>query len=300
MAAGIAPSNSPGSGAASMSRPPALPPAQLRRSLLLGLAAWPLLPAQAAATPFDPSHAAWDALLARRVGWTADGHTSRVDYRGFATEREALREYLAQLSALDAAVYAGWTRSERLAFLINAYNAYTIELVLDAYPKLASIRDLGSWLRSPWERPFFQLLGRHCSLDTVEHGMIRAPGAFDDPRIHFAVVCASIGCPALRPEALTGAKLDGQLDDSMGRFLADRSRNRYDPAARALQVSRLFDWYRGDFEKGFRGLARIEDVFARHADALADAPADRQAIRERRVPVRFLNYDWRLNDLPRS
>jgi hypothetical protein len=270
-----------------------------RRWLLLGLAGWPLPPATGAA-PFDPSHAAWDGLLARHVAWSADGHVSRVDYRGFAADRAALRDYLDRLSEADAAVYAGWSRPAQLAFLINAYNAFTIELVLGTYPNLVSIRDLGSWLRSPWQRRFFRLLGSERSLDDVEHRMIRAPGAFDDPRIHFVVVCASIGCPALRPEAIAGARLDRQLDDSMGRFMADRSRNRYDPAARALQVSRLFDWYRGDFEKGMHGFTRIEDVFARHADALADAPADRQAIRERRVAVRFLDYDWRLNDLSRS
>ncbi len=262
-------------------------------------ALWPLAAPGDASAGFDRSHAAWDTLLRRYVHWSADGNASRVDYRGLGADHPALRAYLRQLSAVDAATYALWSRPEQLAFLINAYNAFTLELILGAYPNLTSIRDLGSWLQSPWKKTFFELLGQPRSLDGVEHGLIRAPGSFDEPRIHFVVVCASIGCPALRPEALTGARLDAQLDDSMKRFLSDRLRNRYDRSDHTLAVSRIFDWYRGDFSKGHHGFDRVEDVFARHADALADAPEDRQRIRERTVPLRFLDYDWRLNDLDR-
>jgi Protein of unknown function, DUF547 len=279
---------------------PGATPSRARRMIVVSGALSLLAPRRARSAGFDQSHAAWDALLRRHVTWIDGGNASRVDYRGFATDHTALLECLQQLSAVRPDEYRLCSRAEQFAFLANAYNAFTIELVLSRYPDLGSIRDLGSWPQSPWKKNFFTLLERAHSLDEIEHGLLRGPGAFDDPRVHVAVVCASIGCPALRPEALSAARLDAQLNDSLKRFLSDRSRNRYDPVTRALAVSRIFDWYRSDFEKGFQGFHRVEDVFATYAEALADDPADRQAIRERRVPVRFLEYDWRLNDVSRS
>ena len=100
---------------------------------------------------FDPAHRDWDALLAQHVRLTADGKASRVDYAGMATDRVALNRYLASLSAVSAQEYAGWPKPQRLVFLINAYNAFTIDLVLSKYPDLKSIKDLGSTFRSPWK-----------------------------------------------------------------------------------------------------------------------------------------------------
>lgn len=148
-------------------------------------------------------------------------------------------------------------------------------------------------------KKFFTLLGRQRHLDNVEHDMIRAPGVFDDPRIHVAVVCASIGCPAMRNEAYVGDRLDAQLDDSLRRFLSDRSRNRFNAESRTLEVSKIFDWYRKDFEKGHQGFQRVGDVFAKYADHLANAPAGRELIRTGKAPVTYLEYDWKLNDAKR-
>lgn len=251
----------------------------------------------AKAVPFDQSHAAWQQLLHRSVVVSADGTRSAVDYAGLKADRSALDAYLASLSAVSAPTYTRWSRDERLAFLINAYNAFTIELILTKYPDLTSIRDLGSTFNSPWKVPFFTLLGSRRSLDDVEHGLIRKPGAFDDPRVHFALVCASVGCPMLRNEAYAGDRLDAQLDDAMRRFLADRTRNRFNPAGRALEVSRIFDWYGGDFAQGYQGFTSVPATLALFADTLADDPADQAAIRAEQVPVSFLDYDWRLNDL---
>ncbi|HZP92710.1 MAG TPA: DUF547 domain-containing protein [Burkholderiales bacterium] len=248
------------------------------------------LPARA----FDHGHAQWDALTRKHVAWIADGHASRVDYLGFTAERASLEAYLASLSAVSQSEYDDWTRAQKLAFLINAYNAFTVELILTRYPDLKSIRDLGSVLRSPWKRRFFTLLGQERSLDDIEHGMIRAPGAFDEPRIHMAVNCASIGCPALRPEAFVAQRLDAQLEDSVVRFLSDRSRNRVRDGS--LQVSKIFDWYGADFRSQ---AGSVEKWLSRYAQQLADDAAERLAVREARLPVRFLEYDWTLNDLKR-
>ena len=111
-----------------------------------------------------------------------------------------------------------------MALLINAYNAYTVELIPTRYPNLKSIKDLGSFLQSPWQKKFFSLRDQERHLDWIEHEQLPPPCS--DPRVHAAVNCASIGCPALRNEAFTAARLEAQLEDGMQRFLADRTRNR--------------------------------------------------------------------------
>jgi hypothetical protein len=258
--------------------------------VLLLLLATPL-----ARAAFDHRHAEWNALLKQHVVLISNGNASQVGYAGFKTDRAALKKYLDALSAVGEVDYRRWSKPQQLAFLINAYNAFTVELILTRYPDLKSIKDLGSVFQSPWKKAFFTLLGKERSLDDVEHGMIRAPGAFNEPRIHAAVNCASIGCPMLRDEAFTADRLDTQLDDSMRRFLADRSRNRFDAAGNTLSVSEIFDWYKGDFEQGHQGFTSLDATFARYADALGDTPQARDAIRKGGLNIRYLEYDWALN-----
>jgi len=173
----------------------------------------------------------------------------------------------------------------------------TIEKILTRYPDLKSIRDFGSVIGNPWKDRFFTLLGKQQSLDGIEHDTLRAPGVFDDPRVHVAVNCASIGCPLLDNRALSPERLDAQLDDLFVRFMADRSRNRYNAQTRTAELSRIFDWYGKDFEKGHRGYSSVNDVVGKHADQLADAPGDRAQLRSGQTPIRFLEYDWSLNDV---
>ena len=227
------------------------------------------------------------------------GKASAVRYDGFARDRAQLKAYLDSLSAVTRQEFEGWTRPQQLAFLINAYNAYTVEKILTRWPKLKSIRDFGSFIGNPWKDDFFTLLGRPMTLDGIEHDTIRAPGAYDDPRIHFAVNCASIGCPMLREEAYVAARLDAQLEEQTARFLSDRSRNRYDPASAKLLVSKIFDWYGKDFSRGWKGTDSVPQFLARYSDRLADSPGERERIRTQEVPVAFLDYDWALNEARR-
>lgn len=254
-------------------------------------------PALAAAQGFDHTHAAWETLLGRHVKLIGNGNASQVDYKGFARDRGALQAYLKTLSAVTAADYDGWNKAQKFAFLANAYNAYTVEKILTRYPNLKSIRDFGGVFGNPWKDRFFTLLGKSQHLDGIEHETLRAPGAFDDPRVHVAVNCASIGCPMLGVHAFTADKLDAQLDDLFSRFMADRSRNRYNARTKALEVSRIFDWYGKDFEKGHKGFSSVADVAARYAEQLADSAQDRALLREKKAPVTFLEYDWALNDV---
>jgi hypothetical protein len=269
-----------------------------RRAVLAAGALGLLWPGAASAEDFDHRHAAWTTLLNKHVLLLDGGKASQLHYAGMAVDRTALRAYLAKLSALPRAAFASFTRAQQMAFLINAYNAFTIELVLTRYPKLSSIKDLGHLLQTPWKQTFIPLLGELLSLDGIEQDMLRKRGRYDDPRIHFAVNCASIGCPPLREEAFVADRLEAQMDAQAQRFLSDRSRNRWNAASAKLELSKIFDWYGEDFRLGHLGMHSVAAFVARHADALADAPAARERIRSEQASMVYLDYDWRLNDAP--
>jgi hypothetical protein len=258
-------------------------------ALLLLLASLPVL-------ALDHTHKAWDELLKKHVRYIQDGNASRVDYAGLARDRAQLKAVIDEYQRVTRAEFDGWTQPRQQAFLINAYNALTVEKILRRYPDIKSIRDYGSVFGNPWKDKFFTLFGEPSYLDFIEHETLRKEGVYDDPRVHVAVVCASIGCPMLRNEAFVAERLDAQMDDAMRRFLSDRTRNRYNPRTGKLEVSKIFDWYGKDFEKGHHGYSSVKSTLARYADVLAERPEDRAAIREGKVDVAFLDYDWALNE----
>ena len=260
------------------------------------LAAVAALLASGTALAFDHGHRAWDDLLKKHVRYIEGGNASQVSYAGFAKDRAALKAVLAEDEKVTRAEFDAWSKPQQQAFLINLYNAATIEKILTRYPDIKSIRDFGSVFGNPWKDKFFTLFGEPAYLDRVEHEMLRKDGVYDDPRVHVAVVCASVGCPMLRNEAFVADKLESQLDDAFRRFMSDRKRNRYDTASGKLQVSRIFDWYGKDFERGHKGFTSLKATFARYADALADRPEDRARVRDQKADIAFLDYDWGLND----
>ena len=252
---------------------------------------------------FDHSHAEWSALLKKHVVVSSDGKSSQVRYAALAQDRAALKVYLASLSAVTDADFKGWDKFSQMAFLINAYNAFTVEKILMRYPDLKSIRDFGSAFGDPWKDRFFKLFGRESTLNQIEHEWLRKPGAYDEPRVHFAVNCASIGCPMLRDEAYVADRLDAQLEDQTRRFLSDRTRNRYNAQRHALEISKIFDWYKTDWTSGYRGIAAgaraltsREQFFARYAHLLADEPAQQKLIADGKAALTHLDYDWLLSD----
>jgi Protein of unknown function, DUF547 len=246
--------------------------------LILAAALWIALPAAA----FDHGHAAWDALLKKHVVLLDGGKASRFKYAEAARERAALKTYLDSLSRVSEAHFSAWTRPEQMAFLINAYNASTVEKILTRYPDLGSIWDFGKIFGNPFRERFFVLLGGAKSLDDLEHGVLRKN--YREPRIHYALNCASIGCPMLREEAYVGVRLEQQLEEQAQRFLADRSRNRFRDGR--LEVSKIFDWYKEDFEPR-------EQYFMQYAGILGVPTGARPALA-------FLDYDWSLNDFRSS
>lgn len=252
------------------------------------------------AQSFDHNYVAWDTQLKKNVKWLPDNKQSRVNYKGFAADHAELTKTLEGFSSVTQPQFAAFSKEQQMAFLINAYNAFTIELILTKYPDVKSIKDLGTTFASPWKKKFFKLLGDEQSLDWIEHQKLRpniAGGGYRDPRIHVGIVCASIGCPALPPEAFTAAKLDSQLEAGMQRFVSDKTRNRY--ADGKLQVSSIFKWFKEDFEKGYKGFSKVEDVFAKYADTLGTDAAAITEIRAKTIPISHLDYDWSLNDAGR-
>lgn len=260
-------------------------------------ALWPMSYSLAAA--FDHSHALWTSLLKRHVVLLRSGQASEVDYAGFAQDRSELSTYLSSLSAVTEDAFRAFSRAQRQAFLINAYNAFTVELILGKYPNLNSIKELGSLLSSPWKPKWISLLGKKASLDDIEHGMLRKRGAYDDPRVHFAVNCASIGCPMLREEAFVATRIETQLEEQTNRFISDRTRNRFDEGEGRLLLSRIFDWYADDFKRGDRGITSLKAFASQYAENLTDTPSGRELLRQGRFDISFLDYDWSLNSVRR-
>lgn len=247
-------------------------PARLVAVLVAGLAA---LPARA----FDQTHARWARVLDAFLS------SNRVDYAALKARPAELDAYLAEVAAVPAAEFAGWPRADRLALLLNLYNAATFRLIADHHP-VKSIRDIGTLSGAAWRMPVVRLGGQLITLDHLEHRIIR-PG-YAEPRIHFALVCAAVSCPPLRPEPFTGAKLEAQLGDQTRLFLADTAKNRFDAATGTLHLSPIFKWFQEDFTAGGHSLeAWVQPWLPAEASrALGDA---------RRVRITFTGYDWALN-----
>ncbi|MDX1519360.1 MAG: DUF547 domain-containing protein [Gammaproteobacteria bacterium] len=243
---------------------------------------------------FDHSHAVFNEVLDDVV--VVHDHQTSVDYSRLKASPGTLEKYLQLIEAVSRADFDNWTRDQQLAYLINVYNAQTLKLIIDHYPEISSIRDLGGLIfSSPWDREFFRLFGEKTSLDHVEHDLIR--GNFNEPRIHFAVNCASRGCPPLMQEAYTADKLDQQLDHATRLFMTDPERNRYDPKKNVLELSSIFQWYKQDF------ITAAGSVEAFVAPYITDDQQQQKLLKDSathgfsRTSVRFLDYDWDLNDI---
>lgn len=241
---------------------------------ILGLAG--IVSTQAAT--FDQSHSLLDKTLKTYV------KDALVDYAAMKANRQDLDRYLGEVAAVPEPDFKTWTEKQRLAFLINAYNAFTLQLILDHYP-VKSIKDIGGWLKGPWDQPVVHLLGRTRTLNELEHKILRVQ--YNEPRIHFALVCAARGCPPLRSEAYVADRLDAQLDDQAKQFLATANKNRVEAGEQVVYLSPLFKWYGVDFEKKSGSvLAALKPYWPKEAAA---------ALTKGDFKVRYTDYDWSLN-----
>jgi len=210
-------------------------------------------------------HSSWDSFLKTHVD--TQGH---VDYKGIKNSPEQLDAYLHLLSKNQPS--SSSSKNEKLAYWINAYNAFTIKLIIDNYP-LKSIKDIGS----PWDKKFIQLNNTAYNLNHIEHGILRK---MEEPRIHFAIVCASVSCPKLLNEAFIASKLETQLSAATKAFLADPSKNNL--SKNSIKLSQIFKWFAKDFKQN----GRLIDFLNRYSDVQISSKAKKS----------FKDYNWDLND----
>tara|TARA_R110000744_G_scaffold2953_7_gene11743 strand:- start:7746 stop:8624 length:879 start_codon:yes stop_codon:yes gene_type:complete len=258
------------------------------------------------AADFDHSYNNFDQLLSEVVQMSDDKKQTRVNYQQLSVKKDTLQTSLSAFSDVSKSQYDEWDKQQQLSFLINAYNGFTLKLIIDNWNEFKqgnakSIRDLGSLFTTPWEKKFFTLFSEKHNLDDIEHEMVRK--WFKEPRIHAALVCAAVSCPPLRDEAFVSSKLTAQLDSQMQLFLADNSRNEIKTNGQKgeASLSSIFKWYRGDFEKGDEGFNSLFDLLSVYSDALVEghdsAQAQRNIIKSADYPITFKDYDWRLNDV---
>ncbi|MFC1883946.1 DUF547 domain-containing protein [Thermodesulfobacteriota bacterium] len=202
-----------------------------------------------------------------------------VDYRGFKNEEKKLDQYLKVLEHNNPELFS---KKEQFAFYVNAYNAWTIKLILTKYPDVNSIKDLGGLFSSPWKKKIVRINGKVLTLDNIEHDILRP--IHKDPRVHFAVNCASKSCPPLRSEPYKGAELDRQLDEMAIAFINNPSRNRLE--GDILWVSKIFSWYDEDFGDDLKAfiLKYAEGDLKRRLNEKGN-----------KIKIKYLEYDWSLN-----
>jgi len=245
---------------------------------------------------FDHSHQTFSELLSKHVTMSPDKTSSTVDYQNFETDK--LDQYLSSLSKVSKKSFSSFNKKKQLAFYINAYNAFTIKLILKNYPvksiKDTGVRSFSNPLKNPWKMRFFSLFGKKTSLDQIEHDFTRGNDSLNqDPRIHFAFNCASIGCPALLNKAWVHDKLQSQFDQAAKGFLGDRSRNRVNLEKNQVELNDIFKWYGDDFNRGKYG--SLKEFLAAYAGALSDNEKERTFVLSKDYKISHTGYNWNLN-----
>ncbi len=226
---------------------------------------------------FPVSHETFSSLLSKHVD--EDGF---VDYQGFNQDRNQLKAYL-KLITENAPNDINWSDDDQIAYWINLYNAFTIELILEHYP-VQSIKDIGSaiqvpFVNTPWDIKFIVIGKETYDLNNIEHGILREK--WNEPRIHFAVNCASYSCPKLRKEAYEGTKLNLQLEEQASAFINDERFNKISEDKAIL--SRLFFWYKGDFNKS----TSLREFINQYSEVKVSEQTE----------IEHLDYNWDLNEL---
>ncbi|MGD1808406.1 DUF547 domain-containing protein [Dapis sp. BLCC M126] len=216
-----------------------------------------------------------------------------VDYKKLKENRQQLDEFNSTIGAVTTSTYNSWTDSEKIAFLINAYNSLTLESIIDSYPTKSIRRIPGVWkIRK------FEVAGEKMTLDHIEHQVLRKE--FNEPGIHVALVCAAISCPPLRKEAYTGKQLEKQLDDQAKNFLGNSQGFRIDSQNNVVYFSSIFKWFGQDFEKNYgqteniNGLNKTETSIVNYARQYVNSNAQ-IFLDKGGYKVKYSDYDWSLN-----
>ena len=234
----------------------------------------------------DHSYGNWDQFLNRHV---KDG---LVNYSVIKKSPAEFGKIVRELEGVTLKEYEIWSNPERMAFWINAYNIGAVKHVLDNYPikksfGLSALRYPANSIQQipdVWNKPVLNLLGQKVSLNHIENEVLRKE--FDDPRIHFTIVCASIGCPVLKEEAYMAEELDTQLNDQIKEFVNTPSKCRYDADRDILFLSPIFKWFGEDFEKKGGVISFLKDY----------VPSDIVSRLSNKTHIEWQDYDWNLNE----
>lgn len=225
-----------------------------------------------------------------RIYVNADG---LVDYPALQANSQGLKDFIARLGAISPDTYAAWSENEKIAFLINAYNAITLESIINQHPLKGSIKDIFG----VWNFKKHTVIGRSLTLDNIEHGILRKD--FQEPRIHAALVCAAISCPPLRQEPYTGETLDQQLEGQVRKWLSSPKGLQIDRTQNRVAISSIFDWFGEDWKteyaiKGkFTGNVKERSVLNFISNYVS--PEDKGYLEQGNYKLNYLNYDWSLN-----
>jgi len=204
-----------------------------------------------------------------------------VDYTGLKSNPKNLSQYLKQTASINEETFKRWSKNEQLAFLINLYNAQTLDLIAENYP-IQSIKDIAGDSGGPWEQPIVTLFGEEITLNALEHEVIREN--YPEARVHFALVCAALGCPKLINEPYQPQILHKQLDQQTKVFLMDSDKNSIDTNEKVLRISPIFDWFKEDFIKQSGSAVEFVNPYFGN-----------QATEE--FKIEYTDYNWSLNDL---
>ncbi|MGV2829847.1 DUF547 domain-containing protein [Myxosarcina sp. GI1(2024)] len=222
-----------------------------------------------------------------------------VDYLELQSNRQLLDKFNYSVGAVAPETFLNWSEEEQIAFLMNAYNSYTLAAIIDRDPLKESIRDIPR----VWKQEKYLVVGQNKSLDGIEHGTLRKD--YDEPRLHAALVCAAISCPPLRNEPYRGDNLDAQLDDQVTTWLSDPQRGlKIDRQNNIVAISSIFDWYGKDWiasygtDEGFTGNQKQRAVLNFISNYVS--PEDAEYLRAGNYRLEYLDYDWSLNIQPQN
>ncbi len=253
---------------------------------------------------FDHSYATYNSLLNRYV------KNARVNYEGFINSRAKFETFLRTLGSVDKDVFESWTEEQRLAFWINAYNAFTIKAIIDHYPIKRSFTLVGIFyapsdsilqIKGVWTKLQFRALGNMVTLDEIEHQILRKK--FNEPRIHMAINCASISCPDLRNEAYTPEKLEEQLADASINFINNPDKGVYvNEQSGKVKLSKIFKWFGDDFinnygsKKLFNNYSLKENAVLNFTSEYIESEEVKEYLMNNKLKIGYLGYDWHLNE----
>lgn len=253
---------------------------------------------------FDHTYSAYNSLLNKYL------QNAKVDYQGFIKSRAAFEQFLKSIGAVNEDDYQNWTEEQRLAYWINAYNAFTIKAIIDHFPIKRSFSLVGIFyapsnsilqIKGVWTKLKFRAVSRMVTLDEIEHQILRKK--FNEPRIHMAINCASISCPDLSSEAYTADKLEVQLSEASSNFVNNPDKGVYIKQKNGrVKLSKIFKWFGDDFipkygsEKLFKNYSLKENAVLDFVTNYIESEITKEYLMNNKLKIGYLSYDWHLNE----